>query len=125
LNHLEFGAAGEDFAANFVEGLGWTIIGRNVRVGRGELDIVAMDGDELVIIEVRTRKIGRISPAETTVGPMKIRRIIKSAREYVGRIAFSGAWRIDVVAVTKNNEGGIAAELFSDVTMGMEGGLMG
>ena len=103
MNHLEFGAAGEDAAVKYLESKGWRIIARNVKVGRGELDIVAADGGELVIVEVRTRRIGRLSPAETTVGPVKVRRIIRAARTYVDRIAFSGAWRIDVVAVTKND----------------------
>ena len=67
MNHLEFGAAGEDAAVKYLESKGWRIIARNVKVGRGELDIVAADGGELVIVEVRTRRIGRLSPAETTV----------------------------------------------------------
>jgi putative endonuclease len=125
LNHLEFGSAGEDIAVKYLERKGWTIIARNVKVGRGELDIVASDGGELVFVEVRTRRIGYLSPAETTVGPVKIKRIIKAARIYVDRINFSGTWRIDVAAVTKNRDGEISLELFSDITMGMEGGFMG
>jgi putative endonuclease len=125
VNRQEFGASGENIAASHLERLGWTILARNVRVGRGELDIIAMDGEELVVVEVRTRKIGYLSPAETTVGPMKIKSIIKTARKYVDRIAFSGIWRIDVVAVTENEAGKTVVELFSDVTVGMEGGFMG
>jgi putative endonuclease len=125
LNHLEFGSAGENIAAEYLKRKGWKIIARNVRVGRGELDVVAADGDELVFVEVRTRRIGYLSPAETTVGPVKIKRIIKTARMYVDRINFSGAWRIDVVAVTESKDGEISLELFSDITVGMEGGFMG
>ncbi|MDR3355369.1 MAG: YraN family protein [Synergistaceae bacterium] len=125
MNHIEFGAAGEDIAVKYLERKGWSIIARNVKVGRGELDIVAEDCGELVIVEVRTRRIGYLSPAETTVGPVKVKRIIKAARTYVDQIAFSGAWRIDVVAVTENDAGELSAELFSDITMGMEGGFMG
>ncbi|MDR1481863.1 MAG: YraN family protein [Synergistaceae bacterium] len=125
MNHLEFGSAGENIAAEYLKRKGWKIIARNVRVGRGELDVVAADGDELVFVEVRTRRIGYLSPAETTVGPVKIKRIIKTARMYVDRINFSGAWRIDVVAVTESKDGEISLELFSDITVGMEGGFMG
>ena len=123
MNHLEFGAMGERLAARYVERLGWRIVGRNVRVGRGELDIVAADGDELVIIEVRTRKIGKLSPSETTVGPKKIETTLRSARNYVERIlCYDGNWRIDIVAVTVDGDGKARVELFSDVTMGMKGG---
>ncbi|MDR3076004.1 MAG: YraN family protein [Synergistaceae bacterium] len=123
MNHLEFGAMGERIAARYVERLGWRIVGRNIRVGRGELDIVAIDGDELVVIEVRTRKIGKLSPSETTVGPNKIKTTLRSARNYVESVlSYDGNWRIDIVAVTVGGDGKSRVELFSDVTMGMKGG---
>jgi putative endonuclease len=125
LNHIEFGASGEEAAARYIERLGWRVVARNVRVGRGELDIVAIDGDELVIVEVRSRRIGLISPAETTVGPMKLGRVIRTARMYVEKIAFNGIWRIDIAAVTMDSSGCIRVELFSDATAGLEGGFMG
>lgn len=120
MNHLEFGAEGERIAAEYLERRGWRIKGRNVRIGAGELDIIAMDGDELVVVEVRARRIGTLMPAETSVGPQKLRRIIKTAKKYVNRIKYDGNWRIDVVAVTENSTGEITVELFGDVTMGME-----
>jgi putative endonuclease len=122
VNHLKFGEDGERFAVSYLERLGWRIIDRNVRAGKGELDIIAMDGNELVIVEVRSRRIGKLSPSETTVGPRKIGRLLKSARIYVQRSAYSGNWRIDIAAVTVDASGNPRVELFSDVTMGMEGG---
>ena len=122
MNHLKFGEDGERLAASYLKRLGWRIIDRNVRAGRGELDIIAMDGNELVIVEVRSRKIGKLSPSETTVGPRKIERLLKSARIYVKHAAYSGNWRIDVAAVTVDASGNPRVELFSDITMGMEGG---
>jgi putative endonuclease len=124
VNHLEFGWDGERLAAAYLGRLGWRILDRNVRAGRGELDIIAMDGNELVIVEVRSRRIGKLSPSETTVGPRKIRHLLKSARIYVERTAYRGNWRIDVAAVTVDASGNSRVELFSDVTMGMEGGYM-
>jgi len=123
VNHIEFGARGELLAARHLERLGWRIVDRNVRVGRGELDIIAVDGDELVVVEVRTRRIGKLSPSETTVGPHKIKSILKSARNYVERrLSYGGNWRIDIVAVTLDAGEKWSVELFSDVTAGMEGG---
>ena len=125
MNHLELGAFGEWFAAKHIESIGWRIIDRNVRAGRGELDIVAVDGDELVIVEVRTRRIGKVSPSETTVGPNKLKSILKTARRYVERIlSYEGNWRIDIAAVTIDENGAYHIEMFSDITMGMEGGYM-
>jgi putative endonuclease len=125
VNHLELGAEGESLATDYLARRGWRILGRNIQIGGGELDIVAMDGDELVVVEVRTRSIGHILPPEMTVGPQKIRKIARAARSYVRKISYNGNWRIDVVAITVNEREERIIELFSDVTMGMEGGFMG
>ena len=125
MNHLDFGAQGEQIAADYLAKKGWRLLGRNIVIGRGELDIVAMDGDELVVVEVRTRRIGKLTPAELSVGPHKLRNLIKTGRRYVDRARFGGNWRIDVVAVTEDEKGRKTVELFSDITAGMEGGFMG
>ena len=49
------GRRGEQWAAERLEELGWTVLDRNWRGHAGELDIVALDGDELVLVEVKTR----------------------------------------------------------------------
>ncbi|WP_460774136.1 YraN family protein [Microbacterium sp. GXF7504] len=51
----ELGRAGEQAAATYLAARGWTILDRNWRCTDGELDIVAADGDELVVVEVKTR----------------------------------------------------------------------
>jgi putative endonuclease len=64
------GDEAEALVAGHLEGLGWTIVGRNVRAGRGELDIVAVDPGrprELVIVEVRRRSSRAFGLAEETV----------------------------------------------------------
>lgn len=116
MNHLEFGAHGERLAAEYLAGLGWRIYGRNIRAGAGEIDIAAYDGEELVIVEVRTRRIGRLMPAETSVGPRKLHNLVKAARKYVDMKRYEGNWRIDVAAVTLEESGEWRIELFSDVT---------
>ncbi len=120
MNHLELGVAGESLAVRFLERKGWRIKGRNVRIGRGELDIVAVDGDELVIVEVRTRTIGRMQPPDLSVGPRKLRKLIQTSKKYVNAIRYDGNWRIDIVAVTVDAAGEPHLELFGDITMGME-----
>jgi putative endonuclease len=121
LSHLEFGADGERFAAKYLEALGWRIIDRNVRVGSGELDIVAMDRGELVVVEVRSRRVGMMMPPEASVGPRKLRRLIRTAKKYVEKVSYAGNWRIDIAAVTEDRGGSFRIELFSDATAGMEG----
>ena len=68
------GDEAEGFVAARLEGLGWTILGRNVRAGRGELDLVAVDPGpprELVIVEVRRRSSRAFGLAEETVAYRK------------------------------------------------------
>lgn len=64
------GDEAEGLVAARLERLGWTILGRNVRAGRGELDLVAVDPGpprELVIVEVRRRSSRAFGLAEETV----------------------------------------------------------
>jgi len=52
----ELGRAGEDRAAAHLVKCGWRLVDRNWRCREGELDIVALDHDELVVVEVKTRR---------------------------------------------------------------------
>ena len=54
------GRRGEELAAGYLEAQGMRIVDRNWRCPEGEIDIVALDGDALVIAEVKTRKIPRV-----------------------------------------------------------------
>ncbi len=59
------GKYGEDLAARHFVGAGLTVLARNWRCPVGEIDIVAQDGDVLVIAEVKTRRSTAYgSPAE-------------------------------------------------------------
>lgn len=79
------GDAGEQIAANHVRALGWSIIARNVAFRVGELDIVAVDGDGLVFVEVRSR-LGTSGPrAADTVTLPKQRRLTRAANLFLAR----------------------------------------
>lgn len=55
----ELGRRGEEFAARHLAERGYVILDRNWRIREGELDIVARDGDALVVVEVKTRSSTR------------------------------------------------------------------
>ncbi len=72
----QLGRAGEDEVARRLERDGWSIVARNARPAgvRGELDLVALDGDALVFVEVKARRAGSALGPETpamAVGPRK------------------------------------------------------
>jgi putative endonuclease len=55
VNRAQRGRAGEDAAAALLEAHGYRIVGRNVRLPGGEIDIIARDGDTVVFVEVKAR----------------------------------------------------------------------
>jgi putative endonuclease len=102
------GRRGEELAARHLEGLGWDVLERNVRLPQGEIDLVARDGEELVFVEVKTR-IGDASTApDLAVTAAKLDRLERLSETYVARLEDPGVpWRVDVVAVVLGRDGRI------------------
>lgn len=115
--HLVKGRLGEDMACRYLAGLGWNILARNVRFRCGELDIVAEDGGEMVVVEVRYRSVGLLMPPEATVGPRKLKKLVSAGAAYMDGVGWDGFWRIDLVAVTERC-GKITMEHLKDITGG-------
>jgi putative endonuclease len=104
------GRSGEAHARAWLEGRGYRTIATNWRCAAGELDLVMLDGDELVFIEVKTRTGERFGRAAEAVTPAKQRKLLTSAAwfaadhpEHEDRI-----WRVDLVAVTIDGRTGAA-----------------
>lgn len=69
------GAAAEEVVAEWLCGQGFAIVGRNLRLGYYELDIVARRGPLIVVVEVRTRGARSRTTGLSSIGKMKQRRI--------------------------------------------------
>ena len=95
------GEAAEGIAADFLRAKGLEILERNYLRRLGELDIVARDGDVLVIAEVRTRASNRYGGAAASVDPRKQRRIIRAASQLLQQRRDLARLRVrfDVIAV--------------------------
>lgn len=75
----DLGRRGEELAASFLTGLGYTILDRNWRSRGGELDIVAQDADTTVFVEVKTRAgLGYGHPFEA-ITELKVARLRRLA----------------------------------------------
>ena len=101
----DLGDFGERIADHRLESEGMTVIERNARVGRVEIDLVMRDRDEVVFVEVRTRR-GAPGLAAESVDAAKLRRMWEAAAGYCEQhgIGFEAA-RIDVVAVDLDGRG--------------------
>lgn len=78
--HLALGRAAEAAAARHLERAGYRILTTNFRAKGGELDLVAMDGAALAIVEVRYRASDRFGGAAASITAGKRSRIIRAAR---------------------------------------------
>jgi putative endonuclease len=98
---LSLGKFGEDLAFKEIKGLGYKKILRNYRCPLGEVDLIAIDGDTLVFIEVKTRKGRSLAYAKEAVNDRKRRQLSKVALSYMKSNKLNGTKaRFDVVAVS-------------------------
>jgi putative endonuclease len=81
MDRAVIGRSAEDIACQFLEQQGLTLLMRNYRRRSGELDIVARDGDVLVIGEVRTRSSDEFGGAAASVDGWKQHKIIRAATQ--------------------------------------------
>lgn len=109
------GRAGEDIACDYLERNKYTIVARGFRLFRGEIDIIARDGETLVFVEVKARADESLGRPEEAVTPAKQRQIRRIARGYVsdnppGEVDC----RFDVIAILFDGAGGHRLEHFID-----------
>ena len=96
--HL-LGKAGEDAAADYLEEKGYTILDRNWRKNRLELDIIATKGDIIAFVEVKTRKNTDFREPHEAVDWKKIRHIVVAADAYIKLHAIDLKIRFDIIDV--------------------------
>jgi len=100
--HLQRGAWAERLAASYLEQQGCEIIERNFRSRYGELDLVALQKTELVIVEVRYRRSIHYGRPEETVNESKQRKVVIATEYFLKRHAKYTEWpiRFDVLAIS-------------------------
>jgi len=96
------GAAGEAFAARYLEARAHRIIERNFRCRGGEIDLIADDGDSIIFVEVRVRGSEKFGGARASIDYRKRQRIIHAARYYLAG-KHTRPCRFDVVVMAGAN----------------------
>ncbi len=86
--HLVTGERGEDLALFHLRELGYTVVARRWHSARlkGDLDLVAWDGDTLVVFEIKTRTARDLAPAESAVDAAKQKTLRRMALAYRRRL---------------------------------------
>jgi putative endonuclease len=102
--HISLGKKGEAIAKKYLEEKGYKILETNWRCDKDEIDIIAMDGDELVIVEVKTRSTDFYGKPEDAVGYYKENFLIRATEAYLEEKDLDIDSRFDIISIilTKN-----------------------
>lgn len=101
MNRRALGASFEDRAAEYLRSAGFTIVTRRWSCRRGEIDVIAMDGDTLVFVEVRARLTGG-SP-EGSISDRKQNLLRAAANVYMAEVDWGDRpARIDVIVFDRD-----------------------
>ena len=99
-HRIRLGKWGEGVAVRFLQEKGYVLLATNYRCRWGEVDIVAQEGEELVFVEVRTRRGVEFGTPEESVPAAKARKLIATAQEFLQEHdQVNAGWRIDLIAI--------------------------
>jgi len=99
---LALGRRGEDLAHRFLRENGYTVVARNYRLAAGdaEADIIAWQGETLVLVEVKSRSTDEHGPPDRAISLEKTNHLRRVAREYTRKADFPlERVRFDVVSI--------------------------
>ncbi|MFZ3415552.1 YraN family protein [Arthrobacter sp. 3Tela_A] len=96
----QLGRSGEELAAQYLAAAGYDVLERNWRCRQGEIDLVARDGNTLVIAEVKTRSSLDYGHPFEAVSAAKLARLYLLAAAWTREhSAVRSSWRVDAVSV--------------------------
>lgn len=97
--HNDLGEQGEQLATDHLVKLGYTVLERNWHFGKEEVDIIARQGQTLVIAEVKTRRSDAYGDPRQFVSRAKQQHLIRAAHAYVQKFDLDLEVRFDVVGI--------------------------
>ena len=96
--HFDLGLKGEELARNYLKENNYQIRATNWRFGKNEIDIIAIDQKEIVIVEVKTRSTRFYGDPEVFVTKTKQRFLVKAAHAYIIQKNINLDCRFDIIA---------------------------
>lgn len=98
--HNDIGRWGEQMAAEYLERKGFRILWKDWRSGHRDIDLIAIDADNLVFVEVKTRRNADFLEPELAVDVKKMRNIGYAAQAFLHGYDNEMPIRFDIVAIT-------------------------
>ena len=98
-NHNEVGKLGEQIAKKHLIQCGYHVLACNWTWGKGEIDIIAKQGDVLVFVEVKTRTVATFGNPEEAISEKKQNLMYELATEYMYKTGHEDEFRFDIIAI--------------------------
>ena len=97
--HNDLGKLGEELAARYLINKGYEILERNLRNRHKEIDLIAKDGVDLVIVEVKTRQNDDYGEPDQAVTRQKQNRLVYAANAYIFEHNLDINTRFDIISI--------------------------
>ncbi|MEZ4915789.1 MAG: YraN family protein [Chitinophagales bacterium] len=102
--HNDIGENGEELATNFLLSNGYSVLEKNYRFDRAEIDIIAKNDKLLIFVEVKTRTTDFYGNPEDFLSIAQQKRITKAAQHFIEENNWQKEIRFDIIAINHHNE---------------------
>ena len=102
--HLILGKEGEDLAVAYLIKNNYTILERNYRYLKAEIDIIAKKNNVLAVVEVKTRSSNSFGNPQDFVKPKQIKNLVTAIDQYIETKDLNVDVRFDIIAIIKNEK---------------------
>jgi len=115
--HNDFGAWGEQLAEDYLRRKGYEIVERDWRCGHRDIDIIALDDEELVFVEVKTRRNTIFADPEDAVDWKKRRNLLYAANAFVKMKRLKCDFRFDLITIVGSDSDTADIEHTKDINI--------
>lgn len=103
--HNKLGEEGENLAIGLLKKKGYEILAKNYRYQKAEVDIIALEGNTLVAVEVKTRSTPDFGDPSEFLKPAQIQRLVEAVDHFVNSKGLDYEVRFDFIGIIKNKLG--------------------
>ncbi|GEN75590.1 YraN family protein [Chryseobacterium hagamense] len=113
-DHNDLGKTAEDLAATHLQENGYTILVRNFRFQKAEIDIIAEKDHLIIIVEVKARSTDVFMLPQEAVTKTKIKRLVSAADHFMEEFNKDQEVRFDIISVLTDREKNLTIEHITD-----------